>query len=133
MKNELTDEQIKFFENITCEDIGKSTVKGIYDDIQRLVKALQAERAKPKDDVWSQAPKESGYAVLRFYKNISTTTNVLLCVDFTRPLPKTLEEEIAEKMANQFVTKLSGKDQVEGLIICALKEYAARIKQTKGE
>lgn len=130
MKNELTNEQIADASRCQKMRIHGSCAKCKMDGIGKtfdfciegLSKALQAERAKPKDDVWKDAPEWAVCATGTYHEEQVDRNPREDRFYFTRPLPKTLEEELLDKY--NVVT-----DRQRNIILDMLKEYAARIKE----
>jgi len=120
---ELTDEQIaKDIEEI--ERAGELSNVFHYGYTLDILKQLQSERAK-KDDVWNDAPEWAGFASVRFQISDGDPSKTAGSY-FTRTLPKTLEQEIAEKYGKVF-EHAPTRPSNEGIIKMALEEYKGKI------
>ena len=76
--------------------------------------------------VWDEAPEGSDVAEARFWR--SETAIILSKIDYTRTLPKSLEDEIAEKYSFDTPSchpMINGMRAIE-VIKSALKEYNER-------
>lgn len=78
--------------------------------------------------VWDEAPIGADYVNLNFYKLPNTTEGSKLCgnVEYTRTLPKSLEDEIAEKYFEKYRVGATGFINITDTIKAALKEYNER-------
>jgi len=86
-------------EQVLSEKITYYQGEYIRDLVGVLLTALQAERAKPKDDVWTDSSPSATKATVNFYwiKNGIKEFCGQRC--YERELPKTRAREIAEEMA----------------------------------
>lgn len=102
---ELTDAIKKLERMIGQPDSYTFTVRYYRDELKMVLESLQAERAKPKDDLWKDAPV---WAVesYRIWKSSDGRMNTGIIS--IRELPKTRADELAEECAREIGNMVCG-------------------------
>jgi len=124
-ENELTEEQIADYCHANKWTSENSMIQNIT-IICSLARALQAERAKPEGLVWKNSPEWANRAQIMWFNDDQCKARH--SENYTRELPKTIEQEIAKKYSEKYLA-----DKCRSLEECMndmLKEYAEAIKTT---
>jgi hypothetical protein len=132
---ELTNEMLEDAEICgSCVSCKMATATG---DVQQnctrvLVKAIRDEREK--GDVWKGAPTDAVIAKVSFYTQASEYSIINRApVIHTRELPKTKEQQIAEKYANQISIMPDTRKSLYKAFLEAFEELKNSTKQAKIE
>ena len=141
MNEELTKEVLEAMKkcNLFCHSCGANWVCNKYDwqdTVQALATALLEERAKPKDDVWKNAPHwAKGACVIWDDGEGQKFTRLYNSERYTRKPPKTRARQIAEQeghgLAEKYGWNASAKELVTNVMESALNKYADEIKWKK--
>lgn len=98
---------------------------------RKLATALLAERAKPKGDVWENAPDNAGHAWIAYYETGFEETPIK-SLGFVRQLPKSRARQIAEKEGHRLAEihgwNAAGKELVTNAMESAINKYAEELK-----
>lgn len=129
MNEELTNEVLEVMKkcSFSCALCGANGVCDKYDwqdTIQTLATALLEERAKPKYDVWENAPDWAISAVV-FWESQAQRKRRTGPV-FNRELPKTRIDEIADEVWHEINKGVTGLPN--DIIKRWLKKYAEELK-----
>ena len=137
MNEELTREVLEAMKkcNLFCHSCGANWVCNKYDwqdTVQALATALLEERARPKDDVWKNAPYwAKGACVIWDDGEGQKYTRLYNSGRYTRELPKSRARQIAEKEGHWLAGKYgwSGAEEVivTNRIESALTKYAEEL------
>ena len=138
MNEELTNEVLEAIVNCDGECIG-CTAQSVCDAVgikRSLATALLEERAKPKDDVWKNAPHwAKGACVIWDDGEGQKFTRLYNSERYTRELPKSRARQIAEQeghgLAEKYGWNASAKELVTNVMESALNKYADEIKWKK--
>jgi hypothetical protein len=117
-ENELTDDELQKELNKPYTTYGANYVKD-------LIRALLAERAKPK--IWDGSKDDELEANVYFCKGGSYPITGTRLIKYIRKPQKTIEQEIAEKYAEIFRHGVFNGYNNE--LLSMLKEYAEAIKK----
>ena len=129
MNEELTNEVLEAMTKCDETLCGKCLAEGVCcleGDIpieQKLAGALLEERAKPK--VWDGAPEWAKVALVGWYEN-NEQKQTLCCKCYTRELPKTRIDEIADEVWHEINKGVTGLPN--DIIKRGLKKYAEELK-----
>ena len=104
--------------------------------MQALATALLEERARPKDDVWKNAPYwAKGACIIWDDGEGQKYTRLYNSERYTRELPKSRARQIAEQeghgLAKKYGWNASAKELVINVMESALNKYADEIKWKK--
>ena len=108
-----------------CREIGCQGCRGVCkcntmgSGIETLAKALLAEMDKPK--VWDGAPDDCNACTVNFVKHMKAVSSKA----YTRTLPKSRIDKIAEEAAKDYIHNQNGTgliDMVKSAILRALEE-----------
>jgi hypothetical protein len=102
--------------------------------ISLLAEAFFAERAEKVVDVWKGAPDNAVLAKVFFYTQVGEYSNINnVPTIHTRELPKTKEQQIAEKYANQISIMPDTRKSLYKAFLEAFEELKNSTKQAKIE
>ena len=108
---------------LTREEVCKYAVFATDKDVSRFAKALLAEMDKPK--VWDNAPEWATKAVV----NWSAPTHYSgVYKEYTRELPKSRIDEIAEEAVDKYQRGAVGAGSLTDIIKSAILKYAEENK-----
>jgi len=132
MKEELTNEMLEVMKKCSfnctlCDANGVCDKYDWQDTIQTLATALLEERAKPKDDVWENAPDNAGHAWIAYYETGFEETPIK-SLGFVRQLPKTRARQIAENIVHGINGKTHSETKDIEYVEGVLKRYAEELE-----
>lgn len=137
MKKELTNEVLEAMKKCdldcaSCDAIGVCDKYGLREMMKALAAVLIEERAKPKDDVWKNAPDWATIGRVYWESYAQAKTKRITGPIFTRELPKTRARQIAEQegygLAEKYGWNASAKELVTNVMESALNKYAEELE-----
>ena len=109
-----------------CEALGGCTGDR-FKQFNILAAALLEERAKPKGDVWENAPDNAGHAWIAYYETGFEETPIK-SLGFVRQLPKTRARQIAENIVHGINGETHGETKDIEYVEGVLNKYAEELK-----
>jgi len=120
------------FECQKCTMKGTGAITGCVSRLAKEVQRLRDEREKIQD-VWKDAPENAVEAFVSFYEKIKSFGQYVLVSignekKYIRVVPKTIEQEIAEKYASKLSIITETRENLRDAILQAFEELKEKKK-----